>query len=181
MASGASLLDIYPDWAQHAGRLTDAIRGLDTATLALRAFPDQLPVWGLAAHVAGARVYWLCGVCGEPGADLTPFTEPLTGLGWEDDGTHPRTGEELARALEFSWSVVAGCLDRWSLADLGASVERTIGGAGRAHTRASILNRLFTHDAFHAGEISQLLGGRGLPGIDLWAGRNPAGGISARP
>ena len=37
-----------------------------------------------------------------------------------------------------------------------------------SHTRASVLNRLFSHDAFHAGEISQLLGLHHLPEIDLW-------------
>jgi len=27
-------------------------------------------------HTAAARVYWLCGVLGEPGAETTPFTDP---------------------------------------------------------------------------------------------------------
>jgi hypothetical protein len=39
------------------------------------------------------------------------------------------------------------------------------------HTRRSILLRLLSHDAFHSGEISQLLGANGLPPIDLWARR----------
>jgi uncharacterized damage-inducible protein DinB len=41
------------------------------------------------------------------------------------------------------------------------------------HTRASILNRLVTHEAFHGGEISQLLGVHGLPPIDLWRRPSP--------
>ena len=44
------------------------------------------------------RVYWLCGVFGEPGADRTPWPNPLTDPGWEDDETRPRSGEELAGA-----------------------------------------------------------------------------------
>jgi hypothetical protein len=28
--------------------------------------------------------------------------------------------------------------------------------------------RMLTHDAFHSGEISQLLGANGLAEIDLW-------------
>lgn len=43
-----------------------------------------------------------------------------------------------------------------------------MGSVERTHTRASILNRMLSHDAFHAGEISQLLGRHGLPVIDLW-------------
>jgi len=38
-------------------------------------------------------------------------------------------------------------------------------------TRQSVLMRLLTHDASHAGEISQTLGVHGLPEIDLWTGR----------
>ena len=38
----------------------------------------------------------------------------------------------------------------------------------RLHTRQSILLRLLSHDAYHAGEISQTLGIAGLPQIDLW-------------
>ncbi len=52
--------------------------------------------------------------------------------------------------------------------DLGSTAERTRDGVVQIHTRASVLNRIFTHDAFHAGEISQLLGLHGLPPIDLW-------------
>jgi hypothetical protein len=38
----------------------------------------------------------------------------------------------------------------------------------RIHARASILQRLFSHDAYHSGELSQTLGILGLPQIDLW-------------
>jgi len=168
METNLPLTGIFPDWPQHAARLAGAVRDLPAEALAMRAFPDQLPIWGLAAHVAGMRVYWLCGVCGEPGADATPFPASLSGLGWEDDEDHPRTADELAWALDSTWGVVASCLQRWSLQDLQVTVERTRAGGRELHTRASILNRMFTHDAFHAGEISQLLGGHGFAGIDLW-------------
>lgn len=59
-------------------------------------------------------------------------------------------------------------MERSTPADLAAEVERAYGDSVQRHTRVSILNRLFSHDAFHAGEISQLLGAAGLPGIDLW-------------
>ena len=74
---------LYPDWPQYAGRIRDAVASLTAAQLALRAGPDHAPIWALAAHLAGTRVYWLCGVFGEPGADRTPFPTPLTGIGWE--------------------------------------------------------------------------------------------------
>jgi len=165
----ASIAGLFPDWPQYADRIVAAVRDLTPEQLALRAGPDHGAIWELAAHVAGTRVYWLCGVFGQPGAERTPFTEPLTGIGWEDDPTHPRSGEELAWALDSSWQVIAGCLGRWSIADLDATATRTFGDVTRVHSRASVLNRVFSHDAFHAGELSQLLGRNGLPPIDLWA------------
>jgi hypothetical protein len=166
---------LYPDWAQHAGRIRDRIAGLTAESLALRAGPDHAPIWMLAAHVAGTRVYWLCGVFGEPGADRTPWTAPLTDPGWEDDPSHPRSAVELASVLDASWSILSDCLERWSVDDLERAATRRIDDMAQVHTRASVLNRLLSHDAFHAGEISQLLGAHGLPAIDLWARRRPAG------
>jgi hypothetical protein len=163
---------LYPDWQQHASRIRDGVEDRTADDLAISAGPNHAPIWALAAHVAGTRIYWLCGVFGEPGAERTPFADPL-GDGWEDDLTHPRSGDELAWALESSWEVVGDCLERWSVDDLEVTATRVINDITQLHTRASVLNRLFTHDAFHAGEISQLLGVHHLPPIDLWARQRP--------
>ncbi len=174
-----SVAVLYPDWPRYAARIRDAVKGLGPDGLALRAGPEHAPIWALAAHVAGSRVYWLCGVFEEPGADRTPFPDVTTGVGWEDDPDHPRSGEELAEALDSSWSVVQDCLERWTTDDLARTAARTIDGVTVGHTRASVLDRLMSHDAFHAGEISQLLGRDGLPGIELWAAQASSGGAEA--
>jgi hypothetical protein len=169
-------MSIYPDWPQYAARLRDAVKDLTGDQLALRAGPEHSPVWALAAHVAGARVFWLCGVLQESGAERTPFPEPLADQGWEDDEAHPRSGAELAWALDSTWEVVRDCLERWRVADLDQTASRIRGDVTQLHSRASILNRLCSHDAFHAGEISQLLGRHSLPPIDLWTRQAPSMG-----
>ncbi len=169
-----SVASLYPDWPQYAARIRHAVEDLSADQLALRAGPEHAPVWALAAHVAGSRVYWLCGVFEEPGAERTPFTAPLTGVSWEDDEDHPRSGDELAWALDSSWEVVRDCLERWSVDDLERAAARTRDGVTQRHDRASVLNRLCSHDAFHAGEISQLLGRHDLPPIDLWVRQPPS-------
>src|SRR2546426_2053675 len=108
------LTPFYRGWDQYNRRLVDAIRSLSDEQLKLRATPSQWPIWAIAAHTAGARVYWLCGVFKETGAETTPFTDPLSGLGWEDDESTPRRVDELAMALETSWAIVEGCLARWT-------------------------------------------------------------------
>ena len=53
--------------------------------------------------------------------------------------------------------------------ELAAEVlDELFGCSLRAIDRASILQRLFSHEAYHCGELSQTLGIAGLPQIDLW-------------
>ena len=106
---------------------------------------------------------------GEPGAETTPFIDPASGIGWEDDLATPRSAAEVVGALETSWRIVAGCLERWTPDMLEVAFPR-IGMDGREqmHTRQSVLMRMLSHDAYHAGEISLALGENGLTAIDLW-------------
>jgi uncharacterized damage-inducible protein DinB len=80
---------------------------------------------------------------------------------------HPRSGTELAWALDSTGAIIERCLDTWTTDILEVQFERRIGEGRQLHTRRSVLLRLMTHDAFHSGEISQLLGANGLPAIDL--------------
>jgi uncharacterized damage-inducible protein DinB len=159
----------YADWTQYRSRLVDAVGDLTADQLAISAGPNHAPIWALAAHCAGARIYWLCGVLGEPGAEATPFPDPFAELGWEDDLDHPRSAPELVVALETTGAIIDRCLDTWTVDMLEVEFERRYGAIRQLHMRRSILLRLLSHDAFHSGEISQLLGANGLPAIDLWA------------
>jgi uncharacterized damage-inducible protein DinB len=163
-----SVAPFYEGWRKHNGRLTDAIRALTDDQLALRAAPDKWPVWAIAAHTAGGRVYWLCGVFKESGAESPPLSEFVSGYGWEDEENRPRSSRELVAALESSWAIVERCLATWTTSMLNDEFKREIGGKTQTHTRQSVLVRMITHDAYHSGEISQILGVNGLPEIDLW-------------
>jgi len=162
------LTPFYDGWRKHNGRIVDAIRSLSDDQLKLRATPTYWPIWAIAAHTAGARVYWLCGVFKESGAETTPFIDPLSGVGWEDDESTPRGSAELVNALESSWAIVERSLNTWTPSMLNDEFTREIGGKTQVHTRQSVLMRLITHDAFHAGEMSEILGIHRLPAIDLW-------------
>ena len=159
---------MYGMWRQYNARLVDKIRSLSDEQLKLRARANYWPIWAIAAHTAGTRVYWLCGVFKESGAETTPFTDPLSGVGWEDDESTPRSSAEVVTALESSWAIVERCLNTWSPSMLSDEFTRERDGKIQIHTRQSVLMRLLSHDAFHSGEISEILGMHRLPEIDLW-------------
>lgn len=165
--AGGSIEPVYADWRRYNTRIVAGLRGLTANDLTLSAAPDGWPVWAIAAHTAGARIYWLCGVFGEPGSASTPFPA-ADGEGWEDHLETTRTAAELVGAFESSWRIVEGCLRRWTVPMLDEVFERPLGDRVQRHTRQSVLLRLITHDAFHAGEIAQILGANGRPQFDLW-------------
>jgi uncharacterized damage-inducible protein DinB len=154
-------------WPQYNRRLREVIGAMSDEQLAVRPSPDLWPVWATVGHTAGARVYWLCDVIGEPGIETTPFVAGAE-AGWEDDLDHPRGADELAEALDSTFRVIEGCLDRWTPEMLADEIRRDYNGVVQVHHRGSILQRLFSHDAYHCGELSQTLGIAGLPQIDLW-------------
>jgi uncharacterized damage-inducible protein DinB len=158
----------YDQWPKYNRRLTEVVAAMSPEQLAVRPAPDRPPIWATVGHTAGVRVYWLCAVLGEPGAESTPFPDP-TAPGWEDDESTPRDTRELVGALDTTWQLVDGCLDRWTPEMLSATFERVYGDQRQVHSRASVLQRLFSHDAYHCGELSQTLGIAGLAQIDLWS------------
>lgn len=163
-----SIRRYYDRWPQYNRRLTEIVRPMTAEQLAIRPAPDLLPIWATVGHTAGARAYWLNAVLGEPGAETTPFADPSSGIGWEDELDHPRSAAELVTALDTTWAIIDRLLDRWTEDMLEDNVERYYGDERQVHTRASILQRLLTHEAYHCGDLSQTLGIHGLPQIDLW-------------
>jgi uncharacterized damage-inducible protein DinB len=157
--------------------LVAAITDLRPDQLALPVGSETWPIWASVSHIAGTRVFWLCHIFKEPGAETTPFRDP-TGLGWEDVLARPRSADELVGALESTWRIVEHALETWTPDTLGREAQRVgPNGEVRLHTRQSVLMRMITHEAYHCGEIALTLGSHGLGGrtgpngpIDMWAG-----------
>jgi uncharacterized damage-inducible protein DinB len=163
-----SIRPAYHMWPQYNRRLRELVAAMSEDQLAIRPAPDLLPIWAAVGHTAAMRVYWLCEMVGEPGAETTPFWDGSSVVDWADDLDHPRSAGELATALDSTFAIVEGCLDRWTFDMLTDEIRRTYGDTVQVHTRASVLQRLLTHEAWHAGELSQTLGIHGLPQPDLW-------------
>ena len=158
---------MFEGWQRIQAHLVNRLPTLGPEELQLRATPDGWPIWAIVSHLAGARVYWLCGVFKEAGAETTPFADPF-GEDWEDRLDVPRRSDELVFAVESSWQIVQSCLEQWTPDILGETFIRDYEGSVQRHTRHSVLTRLLMHDAFHCGEASFLLGIHGLASMDPW-------------
>jgi uncharacterized damage-inducible protein DinB len=169
MPTTSSIAPFYKGWHLFNENLIEVIAPLTAEQLALPIGKPEWPVWASVSHLAGTRVYWLCQIFKEPGAETTPFKDP-TGFGWEDDLTHPRSAQELVHALESTWRIVERTLATWTPEMLGKEMPRPVGGKVQLHTRQSVLIRMMTHDAFHSGEISLVLGNNGLGSLEPWRG-----------
>ena len=166
-----TIAPLFRGWQLQNERLVGRLRDLMPEQLQLPIGSPSWPVWASASHVAGARVMWLCHVFKEPGAETTAFGDlDLMHSGWEDDLEHPRGADELVHALESSWKIVGRCLSTWAPDSLEQEARRVRDGEVQIHTRQSVLLRLITHDAYHCGEMSLVLGSHGLGEIDLWRG-----------
>lgn len=166
--SNATIRPAYDMWPQYDRRLREIVAAMTDEQLAIRPSPEGLPIWAVVGHTAAMRVYWLCEIVGEDGAHTTPFFTDAGTIDWADDLDHPRGADELADALDSTFRLIDGCLDRWTVGMLRDQIQRRYDGTVQVHTRSSILQRLLTHEAYHCGELSLALGIHGLPQIDLW-------------
>ena len=162
----------YDRWPQYQRRLVETVAPLSDEQLALRPGPDRWPIWATLAHLAEMRLYWLCNVLDEPGAERTPWPD-LPDDGWEDDLDRPRTVAEIVEGLTTTFAIVDHVLDTWTVEMLDEQVDRQRGAVLQRHTRGSILQRMLTHDAYHIGEVSQTLGANGIDAADIWLADDP--------
>jgi len=170
-----SIRPAFSMWPQYNARLRDVVSELTVEQLALPAIghaprptAERWPVWATVGHTACQRVFWLCDFLGEPGAETTRFTNAAFDCPGDDDLENAWNADELVDALESTLRIVENCLDSWTIDMLTEEVRRPDFGPDWVHSRGSVLQRVFSHDVYHCGELSQTLGAAGLRQIDLW-------------
>ena len=167
--SSPTIRSAFASWPAYNRRLRDVVVGLTDEQLALRPADDRWPLWATIGHLACQRVSWLCGFAGEPGAETTPFPDALHTCPGDEDLEHVLSPVDLAAALDATFRIVEGVLDRWPADSLDEMVRRTFGAEEWAHTRGWVLERVFAHDVYHVAELNEALARAGLPQVDLWS------------
>jgi hypothetical protein len=163
-----SIRAAYPKWPEYDRRLREVVASLTDAQLAIRPSPERWPLWASIGHVACQRVFWLCDVAGEPGAQTTPFTNAAYDCPGDDDLEHVLDAPALVHALTSTFRIVEACLDRWTPAMLDEVIRPDDWGADPPKSRGEIISRVFAHDVSHITELNEAFGNASLIQVDLW-------------
>jgi uncharacterized damage-inducible protein DinB len=164
----AAIRPAYAKWPDYQRALVVAVSGLGDEQLAARPGPERWPLWATVGHLACQRVFWLCDIAREPGAETTPFTNAAFDCPGDDDLEHVLDAEALANALETTFAIVETCLDPWTLGALAEEISHPEWPNFRVSTRGSIVQRVFAHDVYHCAEINEVLTALGVSPVELW-------------
>ena len=166
--SSPTIRPAYSKWPDYNQRFRDIVAGLTDEQLALKPAPERWPIWATIGHAACQRVFWLCDFAGEAGADTTRFTNAGYDCPGDDDLENVLNAEQLTEALDATFRIIDGCLDRWTLEMLDEVLRRPEWDESWVHTRGSVIQRVFSHDVYHVADVNGVLGVAGLPQVDLW-------------
>jgi uncharacterized damage-inducible protein DinB len=161
--TAATALDLYPGWETYQTRLIQALEPLTEQQLRLRTADGLRGVGETCRHIIGARARWCRYVLGL--GDQT--TEGLAN--WDDRAMPERSAAELVAGLRSSWEVLRTALTRWTANDLAVLIPNNHPSKEEPaeFSRAWVIWHLIEHDLHHSGEITEILGAHGLPGVDL--------------
>ena len=168
MTTMNSIRPAYSSWPALNRSLRDVVATLTDEQLAVQPSPDRWPLWATIGHAACQRVFWLCVFAGEPGAETTPFTNSGYSCPGDEDLEHVLGAGQLVEALDSTFRIIEGCLDRWTTEMLEEVIRHPAGEENREHSRGWVIQRVFIHDVYHVAELNEALGIAGLPQIDLW-------------
>ncbi len=156
MEENFTLTTFYESWKAYQEHIKESLAPLPVEQLALRAAPDLRSIGENAAHIIGCRAGWFIYVLGEEDAEVKACAS------WDEPGAPARTADELVQGLDHTWRLMAGCLDRWSPADMRQTFTDEWDGEKVELPRAWVVWHVMEHDLHHGGELSLTLGMHGL-------------------
>lgn len=159
---------VYSVWPTYNRVLTEVVGAMTPEQLAIRPAPERWPLWATIGHLACQRVFWLGDFAGVPGKEDTPFLNAAYDCPGDDDLETVLSPQDLVGALGSTFRMVETCLDTWTVDSLTDEIRHPDFGPDWVHTRGAVVQRVFSHDLWHGGQVSQTLGINGLPKLEVW-------------
>ena len=154
----------YESWKAYQERLKEALAPLTDQQLTLRAAPGLRSIGEIALHIVGCRAFWFTQVLGEDGGqEMEVYSRWNRAAVTGEPITPAPTSAELARGLDYTWQMMAGCLARWSAEDMRQTIPDNDDGEPVELSRAWVVWHVLEHDLHHGGEVSLIFGMHGVP------------------
>jgi uncharacterized damage-inducible protein DinB len=155
--------DMSQGWERYQDLLIRAITPLTPEQLSYRTAPHLRNVDETCRHVIGARARWC-----QFALALADPALPTLGQ-WDAKDMPARTSAELADGLRATWAVLQSALETWTPADLAQTIPNTAPEPGEPdfYSRHWVIWHLIEHDLHHGGEITEIIGAQGVPGVDV--------------
>lgn len=157
------LCSIYEGWEGFNRSLVLAIQGLEPGTLNHRLHPDLKSVREILVHIGDGRVDWLRRIDPEGFHSLFDTMQ---------NRTHdPSSITELTDWLNQTYDAVENMLNMWTNDDLNVVFRQEYRGKVYTVSRQWVIWRVLSHDIYHGGQVSELLGAMGIFPTELtWLG-----------
>ena len=168
-----SLAEVFDGWGGFQASLIQAIGPLSADQLRWRPSANLHSVGELARHISMGRIEWFARMDAPGSADLIAQIEH-----WAQDSDGNRhiveseipiaeQAAELVHWLTLSGQMLERTLQQWTVDDLARTYRHTWNGDIYAISRQWTIWRILTHDVYHGGQISLLLGMQGIAHFEL--------------
>jgi uncharacterized damage-inducible protein DinB len=152
---------IYENWRVHHERLRGSLEGLTVEQLRLQPAAGMWPLGQIAQHIISTRAGWFSGTLQDEDEAMRAYMD------WGEPDSPERSGEELALALDETFSFIESRVRRWTSEERAVTFPDEWDGQVYYVSRSWVIYHVLEHDVHHGGEISLVLGMHGLPVPDI--------------
>ena len=168
-----SLANLYDGWNGYQTSLVHAIAPLLPQQLAWRPGTNLRSVGELVRHISLGRLIWFTRMDAPGSSELASQINA-----WEKDSDGNRyivedaiaiteQAAELVLWLDATWQMIEKTLESWKVSDLVKFFRYTWNGETYAISHQWTIYRIMAHDIHHGGELSLMLGMRGIAAFEL--------------
>jgi len=161
--SPLSLQSVYHGWDGFQASLVRAIDPLSPEQLAWRQRPEDRSVGEIAAHIAFGRVDWFQRMGAPRSADLAQRIAAV------DQAAVAADAAAIVDWLTDTWQMVAETLAQWTVEDLATTYAHPYRGTLYAVSHQWTIWRILSHDIYHGGQLTILLGAQDIEPFELGA------------
>jgi uncharacterized damage-inducible protein DinB len=173
LQSDSSLIAVFDGWSGYNQSIINAVELLTPELLRWRPAEKLYSIGELVRHISLGRMIWFMRMDAPGSAEATSHISE-----WEQDSDGNRVileesiaiteqPQELIRWLNLTWQMIEITINSWNIDDLSQTYPHRWIGKTYAVSRQWTIWRVMSHDIHHGGELSLMLGMKGIQAFEL--------------